>query len=65
MTPPSNMHAHAHHQSEEVWFHAMENLIGNALILGAASRLLGDEELLQLMSAEDPPMFADAEHDQH
>ena len=48
------------HDSEEVRFWRVENLIGESAALGLASRLLDDLELL-LVSAKEPSMFAQAE----
>lgn len=58
-----DVYVNAHHQGEEVQFCTMEDLVGNATILGTASRVLDNEELL-LMSIEEPPTFAEAECDQ-
>ena len=52
----------AFHDGEEVWFHRLDNIVGNAGATGLASRLLDDPELL-LVSAKEPPMFAVAEQD--
>lgn len=40
----------------------MDNLVGNSVAPGLASRVLDDPELM-LMSAEELPTFADTEHD--
>ena len=52
----------AFHDGEEVRFRTMDNLVGDSAALGLASWLLGDQELL-LVSAEEPPTFAQAERD--
>jgi len=52
----------AFHDSKEVRFHRLDDIIGGTGPSGLAGRLLNDLELL-LVSAEEPPMFALAEHD--
>ena len=47
---------------EEVRFHRLDNIVGNAGAIGLASRLLDDLELL-LVRAEEPPTFVVAECD--
>ena len=63
-SPPSDISefVDAFHDGEEVRFLRLDNIIGNAGAIGLASRLLDDPELL-LVSAEEPPTFAVAEHD--
>ena len=52
----------AFHDGEEVRFRRVDNIVGKGGAPGLASRLLDDPELL-LVSAEEPPTFAMAEHD--
>ena len=52
----------AFHDGEEVRFRRLDNIVSNAGATGLVSRLLDDLELL-LISAEEPPMFAVADHD--
>ncbi|CAA0839612.1 cysteine-rich RLK (RECEPTOR-like protein kinase) 8 [Striga hermonthica] len=63
-SPPSNIdeYVDAFHDGEEVRFRRMDNLVGNSVVPGLASRLLDDQELL-LVSAEEPSTFAQAERD--
>jgi hypothetical protein len=63
-SPPSNIteFVDAFHDGKEVRFRRMENIVGNTWSSGLASRLLDDPEPL-LVSAEEPPTFALAEHD--
>ena len=63
-SPPSDISEFldAFHDSEEVRFRRLDNIIGNAGATGLASLLLDDLELL-LISAEEPPTFAVAEYD--
>ena len=52
----------AFHESEEVRFRRLDDIIGGIGPSGLAGRLLNDAELL-LVSAEEPPTFALAERD--
>ena len=52
----------AFHEGEEVRFHRLDDIIGGIEPSGLAGRLLNDLELL-LVSTEEPPTFALAEHD--
>ena len=52
----------AFHEGEEVRFHRLDDIVGDTGTSGLAGRLLNDVELL-LVSAEEPPTFALAEHD--
>ncbi|CAA0831030.1 cysteine-rich RLK (RECEPTOR-like protein kinase) 8 [Striga hermonthica] len=63
-SPPSNIdeYVDAFHDGEEVRFRRMDNLVGNSVVPGLASRLLDDQEML-LVSAEEPSTFAQAERD--
>ena len=60
--PPSDISEFmdAFHDGEEVRFHRLDSIVGNAGAIGLASRLLNDPELL-LVSAEEPPTFTVAE----
>jgi hypothetical protein len=64
-SPPSDVHAHidTYHKGKEVCFHTMENLVDDTAILGVASRVLDDKELL-LVNTKEPPTFVDAKRDQ-
>ncbi|CAA0841943.1 cysteine-rich RLK (RECEPTOR-like protein kinase) 8 [Striga hermonthica] len=63
-SPPSNIdeYVDAFHDGEEVRFRRMDNLVGNSVVPGLASRLLEDQELL-FVSAEEPSTFAQDERD--
>ena len=63
-SPPSDINefVDAFHDGEEVRFHRLDNIVGNAGATGLASRLLDDPELL-LVNAKEPPTFAVAERD--
>ncbi|CAA0822344.1 cysteine-rich RLK (RECEPTOR-like protein kinase) 8 [Striga hermonthica] len=63
-SPPSDIdeYVDAFHDGEEVRFRRMDNLVGNSIVPGLASRLLDDQELL-FVSAEEPSTFAQAERD--
>ena len=50
------------HEGEEVQFRRLDDIVGSTGPLGLAGLLLNDQELL-LVSAEEPPTFALAEHD--
>ena len=52
----------AYYDSEEVWFHRLDDIISGIGSSGLIGRLLNDPELL-LVSAEEPPTFVLAEHD--
>ena len=52
----------AFHDSEEVWFRRMDNIVSEGGALRLDSRLLDDLELL-LVSVEEPSTFTVAEHD--
>ena len=52
----------AFHDSEEVRFRHVDNIVDEGRAPRLASRLLDDPELL-LVSAEEPPMFIVAERD--
>ena len=64
ISPPSEISefVDAFHDGEEVRFHRLDNIVGNAGATGLASRLLDDPELL-LVSAKEPPTFTVAERD--
>ena len=63
-SPPSDIteFVDAYHKGEEVWFRRLDDIIGGTGPSNLAGRLLNDAELL-LISAEESPMFALAEHD--
>ena len=52
------------HKGEEVQFHRLDDIISGTGPSGLAGRLLNDPELL-LVSIEEPPTFALAEHDEN
>ena len=52
----------AYHEGEELRFRRLDDIVGGTGPSGMAGRLLNDAELL-LVSAEEPPTFALAEHD--
>ena len=54
----------AFHEGEDVQFRRLDDIIGGTGPSGLVGRLLNDVELL-LVSAEEPPTFALAEHDAH
>ena len=63
-SPPSDIteFVDAYHEGEELRFRRLEDIVGGTGPSGLAGRLLNDAELL-LVSVEEPPMFALAEHD--
>ena len=63
-SPPSDIteFVDAYHEGEEVRFHRLDDIVGDTGPSGLAGRLLNDPELL-LVSVEEPPTFALAEHD--
>ena len=63
-SPPSDIieFVNAFHDGEEVRFRRLDDIVGGTGPIGLAGRLLNDPELL-LVSAEEPPTFALAEHD--
>ena len=63
-SPPSDIteFMDAYHEGEEVRFRRLDDIVGGTGPLGLARRLLNETELL-LVSAEEPPTFALAEHD--
>ena len=63
-SPPSDIteFVDAFHEGEEVRFRRLDDIVGGTGPSGMAGRLLNDAELL-LVSAEEPPAFALAEHD--
>ena len=63
-SPPSDItkFVDASHDGEEVWFPRLDDIVGGTGPSGLAGQLLNDPELL-LVSAEEPPTFALAEHD--
>ena len=63
-SPPSDISEFldAFHDSEEVRFRRLDNIIGNAGATGLASQLLDDPELL-LVSVEEPATFVVAERE--
>ena len=63
-SPPSDINEfmEAFHEGEEVRFRRLDDIVGGIGPSGLAGRLLNDIELL-LVSAEEPPTFALAEHD--
>ena len=63
-SPPTDIdeYVDAFHDGEEVRFRRVDNIVGEGGAPGLASRFLDDVELL-LVSAEEPPMFVVAEHD--
>ena len=52
----------AFYEGEEVRFHRLDDIVGGIGPSGLVGRMLNDLELL-LVGAEEPPMFALAEHD--
>ena len=64
ISPPSDIteFVDAFHEGEEVRFHRLDDIIGGTGPSGLPGRLLNDAEML-LVSAEEPPTFALAEHD--
>ena len=50
------------HEGEEVQFRRLDDIVGGTGSSGLVGRLLNDLELL-LVSADEPPTFALAEHD--
>ena len=63
-SPPSDIteFVDAFHDSEEVRFHRLDNIVGGTGSSSLVGRLLNDPELL-LVSVEEPPTFALAERD--
>ena len=63
-SPPSDIteFVDAFHDSEEVRFHMLDDIIGGIGPSGLVGRLLNDPELL-FVSAEEPPTFALGERD--
>ena len=63
-SPPSDIteFVDAFHEGEEVRFRRLDDIVGGTGPSGLAGRLLNDQELL-LVSVEEPPTFALAEHD--
>jgi len=65
-SPPSDItvFVDAFHEGEEVWFRRLDDIVDGTGPSGLAGRLLNDQELL-LVSAEEPPTFALAEHNRN
>ena len=63
-SPPSDItkFMDAYHEGEDVWFHRLDDIVGDTGPSDLAGRLLNNAELL-LVSAEEPPTFMLAERD--
>ena len=63
-SPPSDIteFMDAFHEGEEVRFRRLDDIVGGTGPSGLAGRVFNDQELL-LVSVEEPPTFALAEHD--